>query len=46
VEDFIAKDETKRWKLSRKAEAPLCNSYRPEFDVTLEMSLQEADYYS
>jgi hypothetical protein len=34
VEDFIAKDETKRWKLPSKAETPLCTSYRPELDVT------------
>jgi hypothetical protein len=30
VEDFIAKDETKRWKLSNKAETPLYTEYRPE----------------
>jgi hypothetical protein len=38
VEDCIAKDETKRWKLSNKAETPLCTSYRPELDVTSEFS--------
>ena len=26
VEDFIAKDETKRWRLPCKAETPLCTS--------------------
>jgi hypothetical protein len=45
VEDFIAKDETKRWKLSNKAETPLRTSYRPELDVTPELSPQEAVYY-
>jgi hypothetical protein len=43
VEDFIAKDENKRWKLPNKAETPLCTAYRPELDVTL--SPQEAAYY-
>jgi hypothetical protein len=42
VEDFIAKYETKRWKLSNKAETPLCTAYRPELDVTPELSPQEA----
>jgi hypothetical protein len=37
VEDFIAKDENKRWKLRNKAEIPLCTSYRPELDVTPEL---------
>jgi hypothetical protein len=38
VEDYIAKDETKRWKLSNKAETPLCTSYRLELGVTPELS--------
>jgi hypothetical protein len=42
VEDFIAKDETKRWKLPNTAETPLCTSYKPELDVTPELSPQEA----
>jgi hypothetical protein len=37
VEDFIAKEENKRWKLPNKAEIPLCTSYRPELDVTTEL---------
>jgi hypothetical protein len=45
VEDFIAKDETKRWKLPNKAETPMCTSYGQELDVTPEMSPQEAAYY-
>jgi hypothetical protein len=45
VEDLIAKDETKRWKLPNKFETPLCISYRPELDVTPELSPQEAAYY-
>jgi hypothetical protein len=45
AEDYIAKDETKRWKLSNKAETPLCTSYRPELDVTPELSPQEPAYY-
>jgi hypothetical protein len=45
VEDYIAKDETKRWKLLNKAETPLCTSYRPELDVTPELSPQEAANY-
>jgi hypothetical protein len=45
VEDFLAKDERKRWKLPNKAETPLCTSYRPELDVTPELSPQEAAYY-
>jgi hypothetical protein len=42
VEDFIAKDETKKWKLPNKAETPLCTSYRPKLDVTPRLSPQEA----
>jgi hypothetical protein len=46
VEDWLAKEENKkRWKLPRKAETPLCTSYRPELDVTPELSTQEAAYY-
>ena len=45
VKDFIAKDETKRWRLPCKAETPLCTSYRPELDVTNELSPREAAYY-
>jgi hypothetical protein len=31
VEEWLAKEENKkRWKLPRKAETPLCTSYRPE----------------
>jgi hypothetical protein len=46
VEDWLAKEENKkRWKLPRKAETPLCTSYRPELDVTPELSTQEAPYY-
>jgi hypothetical protein len=41
VEEFMAKDETKRWKLSNKAETPLCTAYRPELDVTPELSPPE-----
>jgi hypothetical protein len=42
---FIAKDDSKRWKLPNKAETPLCTSYRPELDVTPELSPQEASNY-
>jgi hypothetical protein len=45
VEDFIAKDETKRWKLPNTVETPLCTSYRPELDITPELSPHEAAYY-
>jgi hypothetical protein len=45
VEDFIAKDEAKRWKLPNKAKTPLYTSYRPELDVTPELSPQEAAYH-
>jgi hypothetical protein len=33
-----------RWKLSSKAETPLCTSYRPELDITPELSPQDAAY--
>jgi hypothetical protein len=42
VEDFIAKDETNRWKLPNKAETLFCTSYRPELDITSKLSPQEA----
>jgi hypothetical protein len=45
VEDFIAKDETRRWRLPCKTETAWCTSYRPELDVANELSPQEAAYY-
>jgi hypothetical protein len=45
VEEFIANNETKRWKLPTKAETPLHSCYRPELDVTPELNPSEAAYY-
>jgi hypothetical protein len=45
VEEFVPKDEAKRWKLPTKAETPLCTCYRPELDVTPELNPSEAAYY-
>ena len=45
VEEYLSKEENKRWKLPRKAETPLSTSYRPELDVTPELDGRYASYY-
>ena len=45
VEDYLAKEENKRWKLPAKAETPMSPSYRPELDVTPELGPKDAAYY-
>ena len=45
VEDYLAKEENKRWKLPAKAETPMSLSYRPELDVTPELGPKDATYY-
>jgi hypothetical protein len=45
VEEYLAKDENKRWKLPAKADTPLSTVYRPELDVTPELGPAEAAYY-
>jgi hypothetical protein len=45
VEEFIVKDETKRWKPPTKTETPLRTCCRPELDVTPELNPSEAAHY-
>ena len=45
VEEYLAKEENKRWKLPKKADTPMTTTYRPELDVSPELSPTEATYY-
>ena len=45
VEDFLAKEENKRWKMPRNADTPLRTTYRAELDVSPELSPAYAAYY-
>lgn len=45
VEEYVAKEENKRWKLPVKAETPTRTTYRPELDVSRELGSTDAAYY-
>jgi len=45
VEEWLAKEENKGWKMPRNADTPLVTSYRPELDVSPELNATEASYY-
>ena len=45
VEDYLAKDENKRWSLPSKADTPMKSNYRAELDVSAELSPGDASYY-
>ena len=45
VEEYLAKEENKHWKLPSKAETPMTTSYRPELDISRELNPTEAAYY-
>ena len=45
VEEHLARPENERWRMPRKAETPLPQTYRPELDVSPELNPTEAAYY-
>jgi hypothetical protein len=45
LEENLAKPENVRWKMPSKAETPTQTTYRPELDVSPELSAREAAYY-
>ena len=45
VEECLAKEENKGWKLPRNADTPMSSTYRPELDVSPELEPHDAAYY-
>ena len=45
VEEYLAKAENKGWKLPKKADTPICTSYRPELDVSPVLDARDSAYY-
>ena len=45
VEEYIGKPENSHLKILTKAETPLMTSYRPELDVSPELTPQDSAYY-
>ena len=45
VEEYIEKSHDKRWKIPNKVETLIRSTYRPELDVSEELSPSDASYY-
>ena len=45
VEEYVEKSQDKRWKVPNKVETPMRLTYRPELDVSEELSPSDASYY-
>ena len=45
VEEYIEKSHDKRWKIPNKVETPMRSTYRPELDLSEELSPSDASYY-
>ena len=45
VEAYVRRPENSHLKIALKAEAPLMTSYRPELDVSSELTLRDSTYY-
>ena len=45
VEEYIEKSHHKRWRIPNKVETPMQSTYRPELDVSEELSSSNASYY-
>ena len=45
VEEYIGMHENSHLKIPSKAETPLITSYRPELDVSPELTLRDSAYY-
>ena len=46
VDEYVSKEENRRWKMTGKApDTPLTTTYRPELDVSPELSSTDSAYY-
>ena len=45
VEEYVEKSHDKWWKIPNKVETPMRSTYRPQLDVSEELSLSDASYY-
>ena len=45
VEEWLSKRGDGRWKLPSKVETPMWSTYRPELDISPELSTEESSYY-
>ena len=45
VEEYIETSHDKQWKIPNKVETPMWSTYRPELDVSEELSPSDASYY-
>ena len=45
VEEYVGKSKNSHFKIPSKAETPLTTSYRPELDVSPELTPQDSAYY-
>ena len=45
VEEDIEKSRHKRWRIPNKVETPMRSTYRPELDISEELSSSDASYY-
>ena len=45
VEEYIEKSHHKRWKIPNKVETSMRSTYRPELDVSEELSPSDGSYY-
>ena len=45
VEKYLDKPENRYWGKLARANSPLSTNYRPELDVSSELSVQDAEYY-
>jgi hypothetical protein len=45
VEKWLAKEENSRWRMPTEAETPIRATYRPELDVSLELTPVYSAYY-
>ena len=39
---YLVSEDSKRWKMSSKADTPLTTTYRPELDVSRELNVADA----
>ena len=45
VEEYVEKSQDKRWKVPSKVKTPMRSTYRPELDVSEELSSSDTSYY-
>ena len=45
VETYLKSEDSKCWRMPKKADTPLTTTYRPELDVSRELNVADAAYY-